>query len=201
MINWKPHRLWAGILGAAILIGLFNGPVLGAAQKKARADLASLQREHAKAALAVKQLREDIAETESLKNQIGATSVEKFLAPANRLRVAQIMERRASEARLSHFSYTLAPEQKIQMDTLGSGKQMLARSKITLTADAPTDNDAYLFVDNLRRALPGQFQVRSFSLQRIGPQDAPVGVANLRLAASGDWLSNGASRKWAGDEP
>ncbi|MGB9152743.1 MAG: hypothetical protein WCD70_06615 [Alphaproteobacteria bacterium] len=199
MIDWRPHRIWIGLLIVAFIVGAGNAPVLGIAQQNEKQRLASLLADYNKTADELHQLQDDIAATENLKTKIDEADVDKSLAPVDRLRVAQIIERRAAETHLTHFTYTLSPEQKTPIDTVDAGKQELATSTLALTADAPTDTDAYLFFDSLRRTLPGRLSVRQLSLQRIGAADAPVSDANLHLTASGDWLSNGASQSLAED--
>lgn len=193
MIDWRTHRGWIGMLGLALIIGAGNEPVLGMAQQKAAQRLAGLRADYSKTAAALKQLQDDVAATESLKTKIDEAEVEKSLAPVDRLRAAQILERRAAEVHLTHFSYTLSPEERTAVETVGAGRQELTVSKLTLAADAPTDTDAFMFFDAVRRTLPGRLVLRQVSLQRIGAADTPVSDANLHATASGDWLSNGAS--------
>jgi hypothetical protein len=180
-----------------MILGIGNVPVLGIAQQKASQKLAVLREDCDKTNKALSQLKEDIAATENLKTKIDESEIEKFLAPVDRLRAAQIMEHRAEEAHLTQFAYTLSPEQKTLVDTVGAGQQELATSKLTLTADVPTDTDAYLFFDCLRRTLPGRLVLHQLSLQRIGAADAPISAANLHMTASADWLSNGAVQNLA----
>jgi hypothetical protein len=195
--DWRAHKLWIALLALAIMIGLGNAPVLGLAQRKAEQKLAFLQDENDKTAKALHQLQQDIADAAKMKTEIDAGETEKFLAPVDRLRVAQILEHRATESHLTNFSYILSPEEKTQVETAGSGKQDLATSKITLAADAPTDIDTYAFLDAISRTLPGHFTLRQMSLHRIGAADTALSEANLHLTANGEWLSNGASRDLA----
>jgi hypothetical protein len=201
MIRLHPHRVWIALLALALIIAAGNAPLIGIAQKKTSDRLAALRAEADKSANTLRQLREDIATTERLKNQIGETEAEKSLAPVDRLRAAQILERRAAESRLTHFTYTLSPERKTPVDTVGAGTQTLATSQLTLMADAPTDIDAYIFIDAVRRALPGRLTLRQFTLTRIGAADAPIAAANLRLNATAEWLSNGAAQNPAEETP
>ncbi|MFA4993912.1 MAG: hypothetical protein WC521_01210 [Bdellovibrionales bacterium] len=193
MIDFRPHRVWIGLLVLAVLLGAGNAPFLGIAQQKAEAKRAKLQKENKETISALQQLREDITTAEKMKTEIDETLANKFLAPVDRLRSAQILERRAAESGLTHFSYTLSPEEKTFVDTLGVGKQALAVSQWSITADAPTDVDAFAFLEALRRTLPGRVTLHRMSLQRTGRKDAPISGANIRLTASGEWLSNGAS--------
>lgn len=197
MIDWRPHRVWIGLLALAIIIGFSQAPVLGLAQLKAEQKRTALHNENNRTTQALAQLQEDIAAAEKMKNEIAVDEAEKFLAPVDRLRTAQILEHRAAEARLTHFTYTLSPEEATQVETIGSGKQQLATSKFSLSADAPTDTDTYVFLDAIIKTLPGRVTLRQMSLQRIGVPDAPISEANLHLTASGEWLSNGASRNLA----
>ncbi|MDR3423471.1 MAG: hypothetical protein P4M13_00115 [Alphaproteobacteria bacterium] len=197
MIDWRKHRVWIGLLSLALVIEAGKAPVLGMAQQKAAQKLAALRAENDKTAAALRQFQDDLATAEKMKTEIDASETEKFLAPVDRLRVAEILEHRAAEARLSHFIYSFAPEQKTLIVTVDAGKQELATSKVTLAADAPTDTDVWVFLDAVRRTLPGRFALREFSLQRMGDANAPVAAANVHVTAKGDWLSNGASRNLA----
>ena len=192
MIDFRPHRVWIGIMALAVLIGAGNAPVIGIAEQKAEQKRAALQVENEKALDTLRQMREDILAVEKMKTVIDDAAAKEFLAPVDRLRAAQILERRAAESGLTHFTYTLFPEEKTSLDTSSAGKQELATSKWTLAADAPTDLDAYVFLDAIGRTLPGHITLRQITLQRIGAKDAPITEANVHLAASGEWLSNGA---------
>ncbi len=191
MIDFRPHRTWIGLLALSILVAAANKPVLGLAEDKAAQKLASLKSENKRAAEALRQMRDDLAAVEKMKPEIDGETAKKFLAPADRLRAARVFERRAAEAGLTHLSYTLSPEEKTPVETLG-GKQTLATSRWSLTADAPTDIDAYAFLDAVSHTMPGKISLRQMSLRRIGGDDAPIGIANVRLTANGEWLSNGA---------
>ena len=193
MIDWRAHRLWIGILCLALVIAAANAPLLGAAQEQETRKLAVLRQEYEKTAKALRQLQEDIAATEKLKTQIEDKEVEKSLSSTNRLEAARILERRAAESHLTHLVYTFSPEEKTAIDTPGSGTQTLATSRMTLTADAPTDVEIYLFFDSLRHSLPGRVTLRALSLHRIGAEDTPITASNLHLSAQAVWLSNGAS--------
>jgi hypothetical protein len=193
MIDWYPHRGWIGVLTLAVIIGICNAPVLGLAQQRAGQKLAGLRAENAQTSQALRQLQDDIEAANKMKTEMDINEAESLLAPVDRLRAAQILEHRAAESRLIHFTYTLSPEEKVQIETADAGKQELATSKWTLAADAPTDTDAYAFIDAIIRTLPGRVTLHQISLQRTGAENAVISAANLHLTASGDWLSNGAN--------
>ena len=201
MIDWKAQRLWIGGIVLAVIIGVVSAPLLDASQKKEAQRLEELRKRTETDDLALRQLNEDIAATEKLKTQLKAADVAKAMPPVDRLRVAEILERHAAESHLTHFIYTLSPEEKTVVDTIGAGKQTLASSKLSLSADAPTDTDAYQFIETLRRAFPGRLAFQDVSVQRIGAEATTISNANIHLTASGDWLSNGANPVLTGKTP
>ncbi len=196
MIDWRQHRLWLGLLFAALVIGAASTPLLCIAQHKANATLASIQSKKTQSETALQQFQSDSAEAEKMKDEIDADDTGKLLAPVDRLRAAKILENRAQETHLSHFTYTLSPEEKISIDTIGAGKQELANSKLSLAADAPTDADAYLFLDNIAHTLPGHLALRHISLRRV--EGDTITAANIHIMAEAEWLSNGAIQNLAG---
>ena len=147
MIDWKAHRVWLALIALAAIIGAAGTPLLGLSQQKVTQKLASLREADIKNDQALRQLEDDITATEKLKSQIKPSDVAKSLPPVDRLRIAEILEHRAAESHLTHFTYTLSPEEKTAIDTIGPGKQ-------TLAADAPTDTEATQFIKSLRRSLP-----------------------------------------------
>jgi hypothetical protein len=201
MIDLRPHRLWLGLLALALATGFGSAPAIGIIQNRQQAKLLNLRADYDRTHHELEQLRADIAATDKLKSQIGTAEAEKSLAPVDRLRVAQTLERRAAESHLENFSYTLSPERKTPVETVGAGRQDLATSQLTLTANVPTDIDGYIFFDTLRRSLPGRLTLREISLERIAAVDAPLSSANLKLSVSGEWLSNGASQNLAEQAP
>jgi len=201
MIDWRPHKVWIGLLGAALAIALGHATVLSYAQGKAERRLSFLRLEHEKVVKALRQLEEDIAEAERMRTEMDVSEAEKYLAPADRLQTAQLLERLAADFRLTRFSYTLAPEQKKSIETLTGGAQEVAECHWALAADAPTDIDAFAFLDEIMGQMQGAVSIREMSLDRLGAKDAPMAQANIRLTASGEWLSNGAVRNPAKEAP
>ncbi len=193
MSKFKRHRLWLFLLALALLIGATAQPLLTFAQQEAASKRAHLRTEILKNRQALSQLQEDIAATEKLKRQITDKEAEDALPPVDRLRVAQSLERRAVEAHLTHLIYTIAPEEKVVIDTPSAEKQNLACSKITLNADAPTDKDAYRFLDSVRHTLPGRVTFQTLSVTRLPTAEGSVTASNVHLTAEGNWLSNGAN--------
>ncbi|MFA5041241.1 MAG: hypothetical protein WC464_06385 [Bdellovibrionales bacterium] len=191
--DFRSHKGWIGLMVLAILVGAGNAPLLGAAEKKAAQKLVSLKKENEKAVAALRQMEEDLATVEKMKTVIDDNAAKKYLAPVDRLDAAQILERRAAEAGLTRFTYTLSPEKKASFDMVGISKHDLATSQWTVTADAPSDVDVYAFLDAISHTLPGRITVHQISLQRITEEGDPISFANIRFAANGEWLSNGAS--------
>lgn len=198
MTGWRAHRLWVMLLALAILMAAVKAPLLGAAQTEAEQKLAALRTETDQATNALQQFSDDLTAIDKMKKIMDRREAELFLAPVDRLRAAAILEHRAAEARLSHFTYNILPEQKIRVDTIGAGPQELATSKMTLAADVPTDINASIFIDALRRTLPGRITLRTFSLQRI---NAPLSDRNLHMTADIEWLSNGGTKNLAEKNP
>ncbi|MDD4615830.1 MAG: hypothetical protein PHW76_01755 [Alphaproteobacteria bacterium] len=199
MIEFQAHKKWIGLLALAALIGLGNAPLLSIALEKAEHKRASLQRQKKQALADLRQLKDDIMAAQNMKSEIDAAEAQKDLAPIDRLRAARTLEERAEEALFSNLSYAFSPEEKAEFDTVGAGKQRLAKSKWNVKADVPSDTDAYAFLDTLARTLPGRLTVLQLSLERINARE--TSNANLRFAASGEWLSNGASANPAEKRP
>ncbi|MDE2029939.1 MAG: hypothetical protein KGI97_05165 [Alphaproteobacteria bacterium] len=197
MTDLRPHRVWIGLLLLALVITVAQAPLLDAAQRKAAVRLDMLRAQAQKAEDGLRQFRADIALTKRLKDRISAKEAERSLAPIDRLHAAKILERRAAETHLSDFAYTLSPEKNTVIDSSGAGKQTLAASHLSLSAKAPADTDAYLFLDDLRRTLPGRLTLQKISLKRIHSPGAPVRAENLIFKAEGIWLSNGAPKLFA----
>jgi hypothetical protein len=197
MIDFRSHRVWMWMLVLAVVIGAGGSPALNLARQKAEQTRISLLKENEKSEQALRQLRDDIAAAEKMKTVIDDDAAKKSLAAVDRLRAAQILEQRAAEANLTRFAYTVSPEEKTFIDTVGAGRQELATSKWTVTADAPTDIDVFVFLDAISHTLPGRVTLRALSIQRIGENEALISDANVHLTANGEWLSNGASRNLA----
>ncbi len=196
MIDLRPHKKWMGVWAVSLLLGAASTPLLGVALHKAEQRRTALLQQKEKALNDIQQLNEDTAAAEKMKNEIDAVEARKYLAPADRLQAANILESRAAEARLTNLAYTFSPEEKVIVDTVGAGKQQLAKSKWCVTADAPSDIDVYNFLDALQQTLPGRLTLSQISIERIGEKEA-ISNANVRLTVSGEWLSNGASQTFA----
>jgi hypothetical protein len=198
MIDLRPHRKWIGLLALAALMAVTNASVLDLALDKAEGKRQKLNAENKEAAADLRQLKEDLLAVEKMKDEIDADTAKKDLAPVDRLRAARTLENRATEAKLTRLTYTFSPEEKVTVDTVAAGKQDFALSKWTVSADAPTDLDAYVFLDSLSRTLPGQVTFRQLSIQRLPRKsDNSLSTMNVHLRASGEWLSNGAIKNIA----
>lgn len=197
MIDIKPHRRWLGFFFAALFLSLFGTSLLGLAQRKAEEKRLALHRENEKAQADLAQLRDDLATVEKMQSEIDQKTAQRYIAPVDRLRAMETLERRAAEALLSHFFSKISPEEKVVVDTVSAGKQNLARSQWNVTAEAPADTAAFVFLDSMRRTLPGRVTIKHLSIQRLHDLKAPLSNANVKLVANGEWLSNGASRNFS----
>jgi len=193
MIALAPHKKWISLLAVALVLGICNNMFVDEAVTESERTLASLRTKNHASFRAMEQLKEDIASAETLKTVLDDQAAQKFLAPIDRVRTGEILERRAEEARLTHFSYSLSPEEKTSFDTEASQKLALGLCTITLEADAPTDLDVYIFLDSVDRMLSGSLALKRLSLQRITPYASPMTAANLHFKVIGKWLSNGTS--------
>jgi hypothetical protein len=193
----NPHKYWIASLIVAALLIVLSEPMLNLLQDEAQKHLSDLRSQRAKTEQSLQQLENDIAETKKLSGQMGAAEVEKSLAPVDRLQAADVIEKQAAAARLTHVTYTLSPEQKVKITRADAGPQELALSTITIKADAPLDTDAYAFVGRLRGVLPGRLRPQALTLERIGAPDAAPAADNLHLTAVFEWLSNGAAKEKA----
>jgi hypothetical protein len=201
MSDWQQHRKWIVLLSVAFILAAIKAPLLDGAQREAARKLDAMHAQKEKTDAALAQFQSDLAEIDKMKDVIDDREIEKFMMPVDRLRAAQILEHRAHEARLSHFTYNMSPEEKTNIDTVSAGKQEMAISKITFAADAPTDNNIYAFFDAVRRTLPGRIALHDMIIARIDSADKPIKAANLRMTASADWLSNGSAKNLVEETP
>jgi hypothetical protein len=187
-MNWAAfhqHRAWLLLMAAALSLILVIDPLLNAAQEheKHRADDLAIQWKRWREAQS--HFHNGVSNT-----AITMADIDRLLAPVQRLHVAADLERQASTSRLSHFTYTLGPENKAHADLLDSGD--LAESDVVMSADAPLDSDVYAFLQNASRNLPGRVTLKRLSVARL-TTDAPLTLANAHMEATLDWLSNGAN--------
>ncbi len=188
-----PHKYWLASLIFALAVILASSPVLQWAQDEATRHAVALHDERAKVEKELAQLEDDKAEVQKLSGQISAEEIEKSLAPVDRLQAADALEKAASADRLDHFTYTLAPEEKVTIKN-SAGTQELAVSTITIKADTPLDTDAWHFVEHLRGVFPGRLRPQQLTLERIGTDPA---AENLHVTATFEWLSNGVDKQVA----
>ena len=128
MIDLKPHRLWIGLLGAALILEAAQPWLSGAARQQTERKIAMQKTELAEAQKALTQLRADIEATKNLQNEIGEAEAERTLAFTDRLRAGTILEnspaaRRGSRAATS-AAYAGSPSRKASSGRLagvGSG--------------------------------------------------------------------------------
>lgn len=193
MIEWRLHRVWLGLVIGALALLVLANPVIDWMRKKTLRDAAQTDAALTQTTHDLTQLRDDIATTQKLQNQIDAAEVAKRLAPIDRLRAVSLIERCAAQARLQHVQTTLSPETKVTIETLGAGPQILASSHLVFQADAATDLDFYHFIDALRQHLPGHVTLRHMVMERITDGDTSISATNLRVTLEADWLSNGSN--------
>jgi len=178
-------------LVVALILGATNSFVINKAEKKAQETLSALKKKNRDSFRAMEGLKEDLASAEVLKTVIDDKTAKKFLTPTDRVHASELLERRAEEARLTHFSYSFSPEEKKSFDSDYAGEQRLGLCSYTFESDAPTDLDVYVFLDTIERTLPGSLAFEKFSMRRTAPKDATMTESNLHFKASGKWLSNG----------
>jgi hypothetical protein len=195
MSGLQQHRRWIGLMAVACIIIGGSGPVAHLMCDKTKQNLAELQAAHIKTEQDLQQLREDVARAQKLSRQIDRLHAEQILAPADRLKAAAALEKLAKDKQLRHFTYTLGPEDKLALNA-GGESQELAISTIALTADAPSDQDVFTFLEKARILLPGRARIQHFTINRIAP--AALAATNIHFEASLEWLSNGSLQTVAG---
>ncbi|MDX2027166.1 MAG: hypothetical protein SFW62_00865 [Alphaproteobacteria bacterium] len=191
-----PHRFWLAVLACAVLLVAASNPLLQVLREKTSRYLSEVRTERMRAEEIVRQIDGDRETANALSGEMNEAELEKALAPIDRLRAAAVLERQAAVARLSRFTYTLSPEQKVTVTAPGAGPQELALSTITMSAEAPLDTSAYVFVEQLRQTLPGRIRPQQVMLERLDDA-APLSASNLRLTATLEWLSNGVTKEMA----
>lgn len=171
---------WKRLLltGLALLVAV---PALDAFRHKAEARATQLQQQRMQAEQDLQQFHDDLAAAADTAHALTPEDIERLLAPVNRMRVMAELERRAASAGLSHISYTLSPAE-------AEGREGLAKSRLSLDADAPSDVDAVAFVRSLRLLMPGLVEVQKLRLSRPG---ADLSDANLHMQVDLSWLANG----------
>ena len=192
------QRRSAALLGMAIALLAGGLPLLHWAQGSAAREATQTAAAMAKTEEAQRQLQSNIAAAHELAGRISEADVVRLLAPIDRLQTAGVLERQATAARLTHFTYTLAAERKDIAVVTGEATPGLVVSAITITADAPLDTDVFAFLAGLQTALPGRLRVVQMMLARTGDGRQPVAASNVHVEARLDWLSNGSARALAG---
>jgi hypothetical protein len=190
----QAHRGWLLALVAAIVFMACSHPLLDYVQQLFEQRLGSIETRHRLLEASLQQLRDDAATAERLRPTIDAEALEKNLAAVDRLSVTSQFESLAASARLDHFAYTLSPETPFKNDADAQG---LARSTLSIEAQAPNDIDAIRFVDRLLRLLPGRAELQRFSLDRLNDGEAKLGALNVHVNIAIDWIAN--ESKKAGD--
>ena len=197
-MSLRPHRLWLALLALAVIIIAGSGPVLDLGRGEALHNLAEVKSARVKAEQNLKLLRDNVADARKLNGQIDRVSAEQVLAPTDRLKAAEMLERESNTAGIAHFTYTLAPEEHRAVN-VGGETQDLASSAVTLAGDARDDVSVYGFIERTRRLLSGRVQVQKLTITRNGGLNAPLApISNVHFEAAFEWLSNGAVQTLAG---
>jgi len=183
---FQTHRAWLTLLGGAILLLLVEPPLAGWGLDRAQSRAASIAAERAELVQNTQRFQEDMRLAEQMDGRMSTEDIDRLLAPAERLKIVAGLERQAASARFTHFTYTLAPEQK---DKTGIGMEGLTQSDLTLAADMPMDTDAYAFLDHLRILLPGRVHIKQMVLTRM---DGETSLDKTHMEAVLQWLSNSA---------
>jgi hypothetical protein len=191
---WRAHTLWLGMLTVALIILTASGPALRLAHEAAQNHLSAMQTERKNAEQRLRQIEADMAAMQKLQAEMTESRVEKFLAPVNRLGLAEKLRQHGEHSHLSHFTASLAPERTEIVVTTDAGTQKLASSMLTLTADAATDTDIYAFMARLPYLLPGRVRIQQLTLERKQADDhTPFNDANIHVGITCAWLSNGSA--------
>lgn len=188
MTKLAQHRNWLILLTLALLIASAGHPALRMATEAAEQKAAQAKVERVKYESGLRQLKADREAVRELSQKLSPESVERILAPADRLKAGTALEQIAAASRLKNIAYTFSPEQPVAIDAAGSGKLALAQSGLTWEASAPLDKNIRAFIDHLQTALPGKLSLERLSIARTG---TAISATPLRAEASMIWLSNG----------
>jgi hypothetical protein len=192
----RSHAGWMIMLALAIALLAGRAPLLHSAGDKAARDLDATRTAREKTEQDLAQLRNDVAAARKISSEIDRAHAEDVLAPTDRLKAAVLLERAAAGQKISHFTYTLAPEGKTVIET-GGAPQNLALSAVTLAGDAPDDLYIYKFIEQAERLLPGRARLQEVKITRKGT-DAPRAADNAHFETTLEWLSNGSLQTVAG---
>ncbi len=190
MISLRTQRLWLGLLAISLIVLLVGQPILQKIVADLREQKNHLAQDEHDARAALDQLRDDIATTERLQNQISEEEVNHALAPVDRLRAAQKIERLARHHAIHAFAYSFGPEENTLISKAGATPLTLALTTLTLNGEVMTDLGAFTFLDAIPHTLPGNVRLVDLVLERPNQAvDTP-----LHLSARFIWLSNGTKK-------
>ena len=192
MTFFNEHRRWLSMLMLALGLIIFTYAMRDFLVEKTNSRLTALLQEQTHNEQILIQLNKDIADAQHLQNEMDTTTVDKTLAPTNRLQGARMIEHRANEASLRHLTYTISPESKISSQEPESSPQILALSHIIFSATAPSDVNVYTFLASLEKTMQGKLTLRHLSIKRTN-QDKEISDSNVETQGDIEWLSNGAA--------
>lgn len=190
MIGFAQHKSWLLLLALALVIAGAGHPALRLATEASERRTAQAGSERAGYESDLRQLMADREAVRELSQKLDPASVERILAPADRLQAGTVLEQLAKASRLNNLAYTFGPERPITVPAAGSGKLALAQSDLTWEASAPLDRDVQAFAERLQASLPGKLALERLSIARTGTS---LSATPLRAQASMLWLSNGST--------
>lgn len=192
MKGFNLHRGWALLLLSGLALMAVAPPLIKIQADDAARTSKSLAADWAQLQETSRRFHDDVTLAHKQDGQIDAKTIDRLLAPVDRMQTGAALEQLAVADHLSHLSYTLQPEHKVEFDTVGAGD--MAESEITFAADAPLDGNVYQFVDDMSRSLPGRVHVRRLQLARLDA-DKPLSQSNIHIEASALWVYNAATRR------
>jgi hypothetical protein len=192
----KPHRFWLLPLAAGLLLLFVASPLARLATEAAQHHGQDIAAERARLQDSLNRFEEDMRLAQKLDGTMSAETIDRLLAPVDRLRVAAELERQAASANFSRFTYRLSPARTAKTDG-GNAVDGLTESDLMLSADMPLDTDATTFMGRLGELLPGRVHLRHLALTRAAG-DAPLSLANMHMEAELQWLSNAATTDTTG---
>lgn len=190
MTGLARHKNWLLLLALSLLLAGAGNPALRLATETAERKAAQAKAERIQHESALRQLKADREAVRELSQKLTPESIERLLAPADRLKAGTALERRAAASRLKNLAYTFGPERPFTLAAASSGQLALAQSDLTWESSAQLDQDIRAFVESLQTALSGKLSLQRLVLTRTG---TTLSATPLRAQATMLWLSNGSS--------
>ncbi|MER2519277.1 MAG: hypothetical protein ABTQ34_01150 [Bdellovibrionales bacterium] len=184
------HKNWLMLLSLALILAGAGHPALQMATDAAKQGTTRTKADRIKLESDLRQIESDRVALRELSQRLNPESVERLLAPSDRLKAGTALEKLAASARLKGLSYAFGPERPFNLDTAGSGKLALAQSELTWETSAPLDQDIRNFTTHLHSALPGKLSLERLAIARTG---MTLASTPLRTQATMLWLSNGSA--------